>query len=122
MTEDIITNQMIYDRLETIDRKLNAPTLGSDWISIDEVAKMLKISRQTVYIYTRDGDLKSYRLAGRVFYKLSEINSAIQEIRKGSAWPEIPNEKEKLLIARMTLWVVAAINSYFKAKNPVSLY
>lgn len=44
-----------------------------------EVARLLKISLPTLHRYTKDGILKSYRIVGKVRYKLQDVENALKE-------------------------------------------
>jgi len=46
-----------------------------------ETAKKLQISLQTLHDWSKRGLLKSYIIGGRVFYKESEIDSALTEVQ-----------------------------------------
>ncbi|NCA75051.1 MAG: DNA-binding protein [Alphaproteobacteria bacterium] len=52
----------------------------SEYLSRKEVCKLLKISMATLHYYTKDGILQGYRIGGRVLYKLSEVETAVEEI------------------------------------------
>lgn len=48
-----------------------------------DVANLLKISLPTLHRYTRDSVLKSYRIGGKVRYKLQEVENALRECNFG---------------------------------------
>ena len=47
----------------------------------EEVVKYLKIGTATLSRWTYDGRLKGYGIGGRVYYKRSEIDSSLEEIK-----------------------------------------
>jgi excisionase family DNA binding protein len=49
------------------------------YLTRSEVAHFLKISLPTLHRYTKDGVLKSYRIVGKVRYKLQEVEEALKE-------------------------------------------
>lgn len=49
------------------------------YLTRGEVAKFLKISLPTLHRYTRDSILKSYRIGGKIRYKLVEVEEALKE-------------------------------------------
>ena len=53
----------------------------SEYITRREVCALLKISLATLHYYSKDGILKSYRIGGRVLYKLVEVQNAVTEIQ-----------------------------------------
>jgi hypothetical protein len=40
------------------------------------------VSKTTLAKWTRDGDLTSYRIGGRVFYKHAEVVTAVKELKR----------------------------------------
>lgn len=55
----------------------NAPR--EKYLTRGEVARFLKISLPTLHRYTKDSILKSYRIGGKVRYKLEEVENALKE-------------------------------------------
>jgi len=49
------------------------------YLTRGEVANFLKISLPTLHRYTKDGVLKSYRIVGKIRYKLEEVENALKE-------------------------------------------
>lgn len=56
-------------------------TTTSDYITRREIAKLFQISLVTVNDWTRKGILTAYKVAKRVYYKRSEVESAL--VQKG---------------------------------------
>lgn len=46
-----------------------------------QVAKELKVSLVTLHEYTKNGDIKGYRIGGRVLYMWTEIFESLQVIQ-----------------------------------------
>lgn len=46
-----------------------------------DTAKLLRISLPTLHDWTKNGEIKAYRIGNRVLYKLDEINEALNEIQ-----------------------------------------
>jgi DNA invertase Pin-like site-specific DNA recombinase len=42
-----------------------------------ETAKLLKINLSTLYLWTKKGKIKSFGISGKVYYKRSEVESAL---------------------------------------------
>lgn len=91
MTELLFSQVPINDLVEMISRSVLdkiAPTqinnTDEQLISGDVARKVFspEISRQTLSNWTRDGQLKSYRMGARIFYKRSEIIAAAKEMKK----------------------------------------
>ncbi|MPN07871.1 hypothetical protein SDC9_155143 [bioreactor metagenome] len=65
---------------ETTKKQTKLSTVPSDkYLTRAEVAKFLKISLPTLHRYTKDGILKSYRIVGKVRYKLQDVENALKE-------------------------------------------
>jgi len=71
LTHEIKTLKELVKKLLPKERKI-------EWLTIGEVSKHLKISRQTLKNWTAKGELKSYVIGGRIFYKLHELDEAPQ--------------------------------------------
>jgi excisionase family DNA binding protein len=67
-----------FDQLKK-DFQTKSPT---EYLTRDEVAKMLKVSSTTIHNYTVKKVLTSHKIGRRVLYKLSEVESAIVKLNK----------------------------------------
>ena len=56
------------------------PKEAEEYLTRNEVAKMLKVDLSTLHNWNKKGKLKTYGLGGRVYYKRSEIEKAIIEL------------------------------------------
>jgi len=52
--------------------------MNNEWLTAKEVASYLKVSLATVYRWTKDGILKSYRAGRTSRYKKSEVDAAMK--------------------------------------------
>ena len=52
----------------------------TNYFTRKEVAKKLHISLPTLNEYTKSGNLKGYRIMGRILYKIDEVDSALTSI------------------------------------------
>ena len=65
-----------------VENKVEIPAeIKPDYLTQDEVAQLLKVSKVTIIKYTRNGNLKGYRIGRRVRYKRNEIDKALKEIK-----------------------------------------
>lgn len=62
-------------------KKLITSTKAEDYLSRNQVAKMLEISLSTLWLWTKKGTLKSYQIEGRTYYKRSEVENAFVELK-----------------------------------------
>jgi excisionase family DNA binding protein len=53
-----------------------------EMMTIEETAKLLRITRQTLYDWTKKKEIPSYKLGRRVLYKREEIDEYLRKQRK----------------------------------------
>ena len=53
------------------------PKQPTEFLTRNEVKELLKIDLSTVHNWTKRGKLKAYGIAGRIYYKRSEVEQAI---------------------------------------------
>lgn len=53
------------------------PKDPTEWLTRNEVRDLLKVDLSTIHHWTKKGKLKSYGLGARVYYKRSEVESAL---------------------------------------------
>lgn len=79
-------NQLLEQIGQLIDRRLGSSATQqtkkerSEFISRQEVAKLLMISLPTLNEYTKLGWLHSYKLGKRVLYKQDEVLSCVDRV------------------------------------------
>lgn len=74
----------ILDRLDKIEIILKKNKNGKDlndngFISIEELCWTFKLSKDTVRRYRREGIIPSYKIKGKVYFKMDEVKNAIKE-------------------------------------------
>lgn len=57
------------------------PKATEEYLTRNEVAQMLKVDLSTIHLWTKDGKLKRYGIGKRVYYKRSEIEKALIQIK-----------------------------------------
>lgn len=78
----------LIDRLNRMESAITAlstnsqpsstvPEILSGYITRREVAKLFQISLVTVHDWTKKGILQAYKIANRVYYKQSEVESSL---------------------------------------------
>lgn len=58
------------------------PKEPNEYLTRVEVSEMLKIDLSSVHNWTKKGILTSYQIGGRVYYKRTEVENAIVELKK----------------------------------------
>ncbi|MBW8243044.1 helix-turn-helix domain-containing protein [Muricauda oceani] len=78
-TPQQLRNDINNDVKTQIDelKKCFQPKNPEELLSRSETAELLKINLSTLYLWTKKRKLKSYGLSGKVYYKRSEVESAL---------------------------------------------
>ena len=72
-----------YIKSEIKDLKKNfQPKEPTEYLTRNEVAKLLKIDLSSVHNWTKKGILQSYQIGGRVYYIRKEVEDAIVKLKK----------------------------------------
>jgi len=67
---------------EVYDIKLKiAPKPDNIYFTREQTAKFFSVSTTTIYLWTKKGLIKSYKLANKVYYLRSELEQALTEIK-----------------------------------------
>lgn len=65
--------------LESIKNEFQ-PKQPTEFLTRNQVKEMFDVDLSTVHNWTKKGKLKAYGIAGRVYYKRSEVEQAIKPI------------------------------------------
>jgi hypothetical protein len=71
----------VKHQLEEFKNHLEQPKTN-DYLSRNDVSKMLGITLGSVHNWTKKGVLYAYQISGRVYYKRSEIEESIVKLKK----------------------------------------
>lgn len=72
-----------FIKSELADLKKNfQPKEPNEYLTRNNVAKMLSVDLSTVHNYTKRKILQAYQIGGRVFYKRDEVQNAIVKLKK----------------------------------------
>lgn len=85
MNTQIFLNGITLEQLAEAVVKLQQqpiapPQPESELISRDEVCKLLKFNKTSLWKHTKSGKLKSYGIGNRVLYRRSEVIEAVKPI------------------------------------------
>ncbi len=58
---------------QTKEKSINSEQKQSEYLTIDETAKLLKVTKSTLWRYEKRGKLIPYDFENKVYYKRSEI-------------------------------------------------
>lgn len=62
----------------TILSKQNTSVFDQKYHSCSEVARMLKVSKSTIWNWRNNGKLPSYRLGSKVYFKIEDISLILE--------------------------------------------
>ncbi|MCR9154774.1 MAG: helix-turn-helix domain-containing protein [Bacteroidetes bacterium] len=71
----------VKSELEVLKKEFQ-PKEPTKYLTRAEVAKMLQIDLSTLHSWVKKGKLKSYGIGHRVYFKRSEIETALQPLNK----------------------------------------
>lgn len=83
ITEEKLTENImlaVKKELLELQKQIQPQQKPIEWISRNEVAKMLGVSFTTLYSWNRKKILIAYSVGNRVYYKLDEVNNALTPI------------------------------------------
>ncbi|MBE7687844.1 helix-turn-helix domain-containing protein [Tenacibaculum finnmarkense genomovar ulcerans] len=86
ITKEELQNAIVQGVKQEIEvlKEFYQPIIPTEFLAIKDVCTMLNVTKSTVWNWTREGVLVSYKLSGRTYYKRSEIETAIVRIDKVS--------------------------------------
>ena len=59
------------------------PEKQDELIKIEEVAKMLNVSKVTIFAWKKQGKIPFYRIANKIYFKRNEVIESLKQIGKG---------------------------------------
>lgn len=69
----------VRGELEQLKKEFE-PKTPTEYLTRQEVARLLQVDLSTVHNWTKSGKLKSYGIGHRVYYKRTEVEKAIQPL------------------------------------------
>lgn len=67
----------LHKEVSNLKEQLKATTLKTEYLSRKDVAQLFSVSLVTVHDWTKKGFLKAYKMANRVYFKRSELEAAM---------------------------------------------
>jgi len=64
---------------EGLNQKIPQNPLGEKWLDIQETCQLLKISKRTLQNYRDNGILPYSQIAGKIYFKASDIQSHLEK-------------------------------------------
>ena len=77
------------DRIEHELRSLRDPTraLASEWLSVDDVAHILRVSRRTMYNYLSSGQIPNSKIQSSRFFHIDDVREFMKKRNGGRIHP-----------------------------------
>lgn len=69
----------VKSQLEELKKSFQ-PKTPEEYLTRKETAELLNINLSTLHLWKKKGILKSYGLSGKVYFKRSEVESALVEL------------------------------------------
>ncbi len=76
-----IIGEIVEEKLKQFKPEPTQKDTTGEYLTRNEVCKLLKISLTTLHYYTTGGTIKGYRIRGRILYKTTDVNNSVQEIQ-----------------------------------------
>ena len=80
-TLDDLVSRLAVKFGEVIPEYIPKPDFPKTYLTRKETAKLLQISLVTLNAWSKNGIIQSYRIGGRIRYKLTEIDEALKEVK-----------------------------------------
>ena len=84
----------LYEKLSELSRKLESVQKEEKWVSVKELAKIMNVSPNTIYIKVRNGDIYASRKFGapRIplsqFYQDKSVDEKVKRLDESSSLKE----------------------------------
>ena len=77
-----LINEGIRTQLEAFKKDFHSQAAQDDLLTREQAAKLLQIHETTLWHWTNKGKVTAYSIAGRRYYKRSELLDSLIEIKK----------------------------------------
>lgn len=77
-----LISEGVKNQLREFKKELNTTTSEEELLTREETCNLLKINSSTLWAWTNKGKVKAYGIANRRYYKRSELNEALIELKK----------------------------------------
>jgi hypothetical protein len=74
--------ESVTNQLNDFKKHLENQNKTTEYLSRNDVSKMLGINLSSLHNWTKKGILQAYQISGRVYYKRSEVEESIVELKK----------------------------------------
>jgi excisionase family DNA binding protein len=76
---------------------MDVPTIGQPFLTVTELAVLLRVSRRTAYVLVRTGEVPSVRVGGSIRIPraalVHQLGQALEEQDTGTAWSVVQDRE-----------------------------
>jgi hypothetical protein len=76
-----LIQESFKNQLQDLRKELQNTTSEDELLTREETCNLLKINSSTLWSWTNKGKVKAYGIANRRYYKRSELNEALIELK-----------------------------------------
>ena len=81
LPKELVTDlELIKSQLQELKKHFE-PKTPVEFLTRQEVAKLLSVDLSTIHNYKKRNILKAYQIGGRVYYKRTEVENAVVELK-----------------------------------------
>jgi hypothetical protein len=77
-----LIQESVKSQLQSFQNHLHKKEFEEELLTREETCSLLKINSSTLWAWTNKGKVKAYGIANRRYYKRSELNEALIELKK----------------------------------------
>lgn len=77
-----LIQESFKNQLQDLRKELQNTTSEDELLTREETCNLLKINSSTLWTWTNKGKVKAYGIANRRYYKRSELNESLIELKK----------------------------------------
>lgn len=77
-----LIQESFKNQLQDLRKELQNTSSEDELLTREETCNLLKINSSTLWTWTNKGKVKAYGIANRRYYKRSELNEALIELKK----------------------------------------
>ena len=81
LPQELVTDlELIKSQLHELKKHFE-PKTPTEYLTRQEVAKLLSVDLSTIHNYKKRNILKAYQIGGRVYYKRTEVENAVVALK-----------------------------------------
>lgn len=81
---EVTPDELIEEVVTRLQNYKKEVVVNESYLTIEDVAQLFKVSLSTIYSWRRNGILKACQIGGRVYFKQTEIDSAVIDLNPSS--------------------------------------